>query len=305
MTQSEEFPAEPIPAQPAPAAQPGEPAQLAQLAQPDVLAQPAQFGEPAQPSVEPAPMWAEPTIGTPTQAEYAFPSIGTPMPSPEEQAAAAAKKAKRRRVFAKSAILAIPAIVLVALLVGTGIEAGALSTKATAASTAAKTATSAGGLVPQLHAAQSAAAASILVDPGCVAVESQATATLEDKVTADGNNLATAENGTSFSAFVKSANTYTNDLQTFSTDLQQDAALTNRANLKSAIGAVTGDFGVAISAMQDALAGNLSASTENSLNATGTRIDGDATAVDTLCGGTTLASGSGSSSTSTPGNSTA
>jgi hypothetical protein len=289
MTQSEEIPAEPL------SGLHGEPTEP--------------FGGstgPAETSGEPTLMWTQPVDPTPfpaqAQGEYGFAVPVVPALSPEEQAAAAAKKAKRRMLFAKSTALAVPAVVLVALLVGTSIEAGALSTKITAASTAAKSATAAGGLVAPLHAAQAAAEASILVDAGCLATESQATASLETKLTTDANNLGTAEQGTSLSAFTAASNKYINDLQTFSTDLQQDAALTSRASLKTAIGALTSDFSVAISAMQDALSGNFSTKTENSLDAAATRMDGDATAVDTMCGGDTL-NGGGSGFSSSPSSS--
>lgn len=283
MTQSEEIPAEPIPAQPAPPAQP---------------AQPSEF---PQQSGAPAPMPTEPVYAAPAQAEYPLAAAEIPPLSPEEQAAAAAKKAKRRMLFAKSAVLAVPAVALVSLLVVSSLEASALSTKTTAASTAAKAATAAGGLVPDLHAAQSAAEASILVDAGCVAAESLATGHLETKLLADGKNLDTASNGTSFSAFTIAVNDYVNDLQALSTDLQQDAALSSRASVKTAINTVNSDLRVVISTMQDALAGNFSVSAENKFNAAANRMDGDGTAVDTLCGGSTLEEGGSDSSSSDNG----
>ena len=297
MTQPEETPAEPIPAQPV------------QPAQPFQAPQPTQPFQPPQPSGEPAPAWTQQAAADPNQQpQYAAVPAPAyiPVPSPEERAAAAAKKAKRRGLFAKSAILAVPAIALVSLLVVTSIQANALSTKTTAASTAAKTATAAGGLVAQLHSAQSAAEASILVDAGCVAAESKTTGDLETKLDTDIDTLSTAENGTSYSAFTTAANNYINDLQAISTDLQQDAALTSRASLKSAIGALTADLGVVIAAMQEAMSGSLSTSAENNLDTVSNRMDGDATAVDTMCGGTTLGdTGSGSSSTSGNGTTSA
>ena len=309
MTQSEEFPAEPIPAQPTEPVEPTESVQASEPAQsvpPVQPSGPAQSVPPAQPSGEPAPMWGQPADPAAAQAGYVLAATAAvtagPVLSPEEQAAAAAKKAKRRTLFAKSAILAVPAVALVSLLVVTGIQASSLSTKTTAASTAAKSANAASGLVAQLHAAESAGEASILVDAGCVAAESQATANLENKVEATSNALGTAENGTSLTAFVTAVNNYINSLQAMSTNLQQDAALSSRASVKTALGAVTGDLGVAISAMQSVLAGSLTTSAQNNLNTVLNRMDGDATAVDTMCGGDTLngssnsTSGSGSTS---------
>jgi hypothetical protein len=217
-------------------------------------------------------------------------------PSPEELAAVAAKKAKRRRVFAKTLVLAVPAVALVSLLVVSSTEAGNLSTKTMAASDAAKAANVADGLVAQLRAAQSAADASILVDPGCVAVESKATASLEDKFLSDLDALINAEKGNSYSAFTTAANSYINDLQSLTTTLQQDAALSKRSSFKSAISTLTGDFGVVISAMQSALTGDLTTSAFNSLEAAGNRVEGDSTTIDTLCGGDTLNGGSSGSS---------
>ncbi|HET9169502.1 MAG TPA: hypothetical protein VFN97_08695 [Actinospica sp.] len=237
----------------------------------------------------------------PEPVQFAAP---VPEPSAEELAAAAEKKAKRRRVFAKSAALAVPALALVGLLIGTGIEANAFTTKDNAASTAAKAANVADGLVGQLRAAQSAADASILVDPGCVAAESKTTASLEDKFLTDSDRLLNAEKGTSYSAFMVAANAYVNDLQSLSTNLQQDAALSKRQVFKSAMGTVTGDLGVVISAMQTILAGNVASSTLDSLDAAANRMDGDSTAVDTLCGGDTLTGGSGSSSSGGSGSGT-
>lgn len=267
--------AQPLPTQEAAPAAPAEPV-------------PAQNAVPAQPLVAPAP-----------QPGYAFapaPVPGAvPLPSPEELAAAAARKAKRRGVFVKSAVLAVPAVVLVVLLAATGIQANALSSKTKAASTAAKAATAAGGLAAQLHAAQSAAEASILVDAGCVAVESDATKKFEDKLDADGAGLDKAAGGTSFSAFSAAVSHYINDLQALSTNLQQDAALSKRSIVTSAVGTVNGDLKVVISTMQDLLAGNASTSVLDRFNSTATRMDADATAVDTLCGGSVLNGTSGSS----------
>ena len=292
MTQSEETPAqnpaEPTPAEvPAPAA-PAEPVPAAAAP-----VEPAQAVAPAE-TVQVAAL--VPPAADPTQA--AVPAFA-PVLTPEELAAAAAKKAKRRTVFAKTAALALPAIALVALLAGTGIEANGLTSKTDSASTAAKAANVADGMVAQLRAAQAAADASILVDPGCIAVESKATATFEDKFFNDNTALINAEKGTSYPAFVAAANDYVNDLQRLTTTLQQDAALSKRQVFKSAIGTVTSDLGVVISSMQSTLAGNFSDSTLNSLSAAASRMDGDSTAVDTLCGGTTLTSGSNSSAGST------
>lgn len=270
-------------AAPAPAA---EPAQATENAQPAQFAAPAQ---PAQPFAAPAPTATDPMYAA-TQAGYPLGGApaGFPMLDPEAQAAAAAKKAKRRGIFVKSVVLAVPAVVLIALLAATSIKAGALSTKTNDASTAAKSATTAGKLSTQLHAAQSAAEASILVDPGCVAIESQATQKLGDALVADGNSLDKAASGTSFAAFSAAANHYINDLQALSTDLQQDAALSKRASLNTAVGAVTGDLKVLISSMQALLGGDISTSTENKFDAAANRMNGDATAVDTMCGGSIL-----------------
>jgi hypothetical protein len=155
----------------------------------------------------------------------------------------------------------------------------------------------ANGLVAQLRAAQSAADASILVDPGCTAIESKTTEKLESKLLTDDTNLANAEKGTDYSAFVSALNNYINDIQTISTDMQQDAALSSRSNLKSAVSTFTGDLNVVISAMQSLLAGNYSTTLDNNVNAALNRMDGDGTAVDTICGSTAL-SGTGSSSSS-------
>jgi hypothetical protein len=263
MTQSEETPAEPMPAQ---AAEVG----------------------------EPAPMWAQtpvaaPTWNVPTTTDFAVPSL-------EELAFAGTVKAKRGPLVAKSATLALSAVALVGLLVVTGTQVSDLSTKTSAASTAAKAATSAGGLAAQLRTAQSAAEASILVDTGCVATESSATTAAMTKLVAESNALISAEQGNSVSTFISATDKYINGLQALQTDLQQDAALSHRTSVKTAVAAFTGDLGVVISAMQGALAGNFSTSVQNSVEAAATRLDGDATAVDTLCGGNTLSAGSTSSS---------
>lgn len=277
------------PAQAAEPAQFAAPAPAAEPAQATETAQPAQFAAPAQPFAAPAPTATDPMYAA-TQAGYPLGGApaGFPMLDPEAQAAAAAKKAKRRGIFVKSVVLAVPAVVLIALLAATSIKAGALSTKTNDASTAAKSATTAGKLSTQLHAAQSAAEASILVDPGCVAIESQATQKLGDALVADGNSLDKAASGTSFAAFSAAANHYINDLQALSTDLQQDAALSKRASLNTAVGAVTGDLKVLISSMQALLGGDISTSTENKFDAAANRMNGDATAVDTMCGGSIL-----------------
>jgi len=276
--------------QPTEPAQFAAPAQAAEPAQATETAQPAQFAAPAQPFAAPAPTATDPMYASATQAGYPLAAgpAGFPMPDPEAQAAAAAKKAKRRGIFVKSVVLAVPAVVLIALLAATSIKAGALSTKTNDASTAAKSATTAGKLSTQLHAAQSAAEASILVDPGCVAIESQATEKLGNALVADGNSLDKAASGTSFAAFGAAANHYINDLQALSTDLQQDAALSKRASLNTAVGAVTGDLKVLISSMQALLGGDISTSTENKFDAAANRMNGDATAVDTMCGGSIL-----------------
>jgi hypothetical protein len=274
MTPSEEIPAGPV--QPAPAAPVGhDPAAAAAAA------------APVPPIAQPAPAYT---------AEFGAP--GFPLPGPDEQAAEAkaAKKAKRRTVFAKSAVLAVPALALVALLVGTGLESSSLSNKYSAASTAAKAANVAGGLAAQLHAAQSAADASILVDPGCEAVESKATANELDKFYADTTKLLDAENGNSASAFFSAINKYIDDMQSLSTSLQQDAALSSRPSVKAAVSAVTSDLGVVIAFMQDALAGNYSTSKQDHADAATNRMDADGTALDTVCGGSTLGDTAGSSS---------
>lgn len=223
--------------------------------------------------------------------------------SEEELAAAAAKKAKRRKVVGRTVTLVLPTIALVGLLIGTGTEANSLTSKTNAASDAAKSAHVADGLVAQLRAAQTAADASILVDPGCIAIESKTTANLEDKLIADDNSLYNAEKGTSFSAFTAAANADINDLQSLSTTLQQDGALSKRQAFKSAVSTLTGDLTVVISAMQQAMSGNYSTSSENSLTSAANRMDGDSTVVDTLCGGTTL-NGGGSGSSSSNGSGT-
>lgn len=265
MTQSEEIPADP--AQPAAAAQP-----------------------------EPAATVAQPSYPFGTRMP------GFPVPNPEEQALAAATEAKaarkavRRMLFAKSAALAVPALALVGLMVGTGLEASGLSNKYSAASTAAETANVAGGLAAQLHAAQSAADASILVDPGCVAVESTATANELNKFYGDINTLLDAEKGNSVTAFLSAINKYIDDMQALSTSMQQDAALSSRSAVKSAVGAVTGDLGAVIHFMQDALAGNYSTSSQDGADAATNRIEADGTALDAVCGGSTLGDTAGSSS---------
>jgi hypothetical protein len=318
MTQSEETPAEPIPAQPV---QPTEATEVIQTSEATEVIQTAAATEVIQtaaateviqtaetvqttqptPVLDSAAVPAVPVVPAPGPEQFAAPPLipgqpVVPVPSPEELAAAAAKKAKRRTIFAKSAVLALPAIALVALLVGAGTEASSLSTKNTAASTAAKAANATSGLAAQLHAAQSAADASILVDPGCEAAESKTTLTVMNKFYTDSNTLDKAEAGTDYNAVLSAANTWINDMQTLSTDLQGDAALSSRTSVKSAIGAITGDLGVVISSMQSAISGNFTTSTNNSFIAAANRIDAETTAADTLCGGTTLSSGSTSSS---------
>jgi hypothetical protein len=291
MSQSEEVPAD----QPIEPTQPIEQSQTTEPTQPIEVA--ARTAEPTQP-VQPAPAWAQPEgAATAATAEAGVVLTAVP-PTPEELAAAeakAAKKSKRRMVFAKTAVLAVPALALVGLLIVTGSEANKLTTQTTAASNAAKTATSAEGLVAQLRLAESAGQASILVDAGCVAAESQATAGYENKLITDGESLAKAANGTSLSAFTDAANRYIDDVQALQTNLQQDAALSTRASVKSTIGAVTSDLGTMVSTLQDELDGSDSTSAENNYSAAAGRMDGDATAVDTMCGGTTLQDGSSSS----------
>lgn len=327
MTQPEEFPAEPVPSQPVPfqpaeAPQPPQmPAEWAQQAQAPQQ-QPAGWGQ-QPPAPQPQPGWGQqPPVpqqqpaagwGQPPQAPQPDPSqvqawpqpvdpaamqagqvaafAYTPMPSPEEQAAAAAKKAKRRSIFAKSAILAVPAVALVALLVGTSVEYSAFTSKHNDAATAAKSANQAGNLAAPLKEAESAAQSSILVDAGCVAVESQATTDFETKVGKDDDALAKAENGSSISAYLSAVDKYVSDLQAFSTALQQDGALSSRSSVKSAVDTVAKDLGVFISTMQAAESGNLSNSALDRLDSTVSRMDGDTTAVDSMCGGTILNGG--------------
>lgn len=250
----------------------------------------------AQPG-EPVPMRADSPAAAPTEDDPA--TGGVTMPSPHEQAVAEAGngngKAKTRALLAKYTTLVALAAALVGLLVVTSLQVVDLSTKTSAASAAAKAATSAGGMAAQLRTAQSAAEASILVDAGCTATESPATTDAITKVVAEGSALISAEKGTSLNAFISAADKYINGLQVLSTDLQQDASLSRRASVKTAVTAVVGDLDVTISAMQDALAGNFGTSEQNNLGAAATRIGGDATAVDTLCGGDTLSTGSNSS----------
>jgi len=296
MTQSEEFPAEPVPTEPQPVPSRPVPAQPAAEAPqvPAEWAQQAPAEAQPQPGSAPVQTWPQPVDPAAQGGQVA--AFGyTPMPSPEELAAAAAKKAKRRAVFAKSAIIAVPAIVLVALLAGTSIEAGAYTSKSNAAATAAKAATAASGLSDPLTEANAAAQGSILVDGGCVAVESQATTNFETKLYKDSDNLDKTVNGSSLTAYIKAVDTYIHDLQAFSTGLQQDAALSKRDTVKTAVGLVSKDIGVIISAMQAAESGDFSNSVFNRLDATANRIDGDSTAVDTMCGGTILDGGGGSS----------
>lgn len=340
MTQPEETPAEPVPAQPTEpeqsaqstqptqpteaaqpeqpaeptqpldAAQPAEPEQAAQAQpEPQLQAQPQeQPADSAQPSAETVVVWAQPADPNPAQGEFAPAAPDVPVLSPEEQAAAvaaaAAKKAKRRGVFAKSAILAVPAVLLVALLVGAGIEVSGLSTKTDDASTAAKSAVAAAGLTTQLHAAESAAQASILVDPGCVAIEGSNTSQLESKLIDDVTALDKAANGTDYDTFVSASDTYINDLQSLSTSLQQDAALSKRSSLQSTVASFTGDLKILISTSQELMDGDTSNSVLNTVDNTATKMAGDATAVDTMCGGDTLDgpnafSGGGNSGSST------
>jgi hypothetical protein len=292
MTQPDEIPGQPAPSQPA---EPVQPAQYSAV--PDPIESAPQSASVPQPDYFPAVAGQAPLPGPGPEAE--------PEPDPyseELAAAAAAKKARRRGIFAKSAVLAVPALVLVALLVATGLQASDLSNKTAAASTAAEAATAADALAGQLHAAESAAEASILVDAGCVAVESEPMQQVENKLVADGNSLDKASAGTSFSAFATAANHYINDLQTFSTDLQQDAALSKRASVTTAVGSVTSDLKVVISTMQDLLGGEFSDSVMSKFNAAANRMDGDATAVDAMCGGSTLNGSSGSSVGSGSGN---
>ena len=299
MTQPQEFPAEPVPNQPAPEA-PQASAGWAQQAAPAPV--PQQSGAwPQQPQPQPgtAPVqaWPQPVDPAaaqtgqmqmmPPPAAFGF----APMPSPEEQAAAAEKKAKRRSVIGKSVIIAVPAVLLIALLAGTSVEASAYTSKTNDASTAAKAATAAGGLVTPLKGADSAAQNSILVDAGCVAVESQATTDLENKLEKDSENLDNLPSSASLNALLSATDKYLHDLQAFSTALGQDAALSKRSTVKTAIGQVSKDLGVVISAMQEIESGNFSDSTFSHLETTGNRIDGDSTAVDTMCGGTILNGG--------------
>lgn len=261
----------------------------------EVPAEPVQPGEELAPSNAPAPMWVQPSAPASAPADYFISPPGIPILSPQEQVAVAARKAKRRTLFAKSAILAVPGVVLVSLLIVTGLQVSALSTKTASASTAAASANAAAALAAQLRAAESAAEDSILVDAGCVAVESPATSDVEDKLSAATDALAEAEDGNDFGDFSAAADDYVNALQSLSTDLQQDAALSKRAAVKTAIGTVTSDLRVVIATMQDDLAGDFSTSAEDRFNAVANRLDGDATAVDTLCGGSTLDGGPSSS----------
>jgi hypothetical protein len=297
------------PTQPIAPAQPTEPTQQLQPAAPAtgsgplVPPPPAPLVAPA-PVPAPAPAWGQPAPVDPALQGVAVVGAvpGVPVLSPEEQAAVEAKKAKRRMLFAKTAVLAVPAIALVGLLIGTSVETSALTNKTNTASTAAKAANAAKDLVTQLRAAQSAADASILVDPGCVAIESKATASLETKWLADLDNLIKVEGGTDYSALDAALGTYISDLQALSTAIQQDAALSTRPSLKTTVSSFTGDLGVQISTLQTERAGGYSTALSNSYTSAVDRMDSDGTAVDTLCGGSTL-NGTGSSSSSS-GNST-
>lgn len=306
MTQSEETPAQPPTTETQQAAPPAEPDPIPEQRTPEEAAPPAEPDPiPEQRTPAEAALPAEPDP-IPAQATQSLPPVSAPIefavtatdfgaPGALEQAPAEAGTSNRRTLLAKSAALAVPAIALVGLLVVTGLQVSSLSAKTSAASTAAKAATSAGPLADQLRAAQSAAQASILVDAGCVATESDATATAITNLSTATNALLTAEKGDNLGAFLSAAEKYINSLQTFSTDLQQDAALSHRTSVTSAITAVVNDLHVVISAMQGALAGDFSTSTQHSLDAAATRVDGDTTAVDTLCGGHTLSASSSSS----------
>ncbi|WP_034263352.1 hypothetical protein [Actinospica robiniae] len=283
MTQPEEFPAEPAPAQPA---QPAQPAETPQPPVPAEWAQQAQAPQ-QQPDAAQVQAWPQPVDPAVQAAAFAY----TQMPSPEEQAAAAAKKAKRRSVFAKSAILAVPALALVALLVGTSVESSSFTSKHNDATAAAKAADQGGNLAAPLKAAESAAQNSILVDAGCVAVESQATTDFETKVGKDDDALAKADQGNSISAYLAAVDKYVSDLQGFSTALEQDGALSSRSSVKAAVDTVAKDLGVFISTMQAAETGNLSNNALNQLDSAVSRMDADTTAVDSMCGGTILNGG--------------
>lgn len=298
MTQPEQFPAEPVPSQPA-AETPQAPAGWAQQAPTDAPQVPQQSGawprQQPQPGAAPVQAWpqqVDPAAAQAGQMQMQMPAaFYPPMPSPEEQAAIAAKKAKRRNVIGKSVIIAVPAVLLVALLAGTSMEASAYTSKSNDASTAAKAANAAGGVVAPVKAADTAAQSSILVDAGCVAVESKATTDLENKLEKDSQNLDNLPTSASLSALLSATDKYLHDLQAFSTALQQDAALSKRLTVKTAVGTVSKDLGVVISAMQDLESGNYTSSTFSHLESTANRIDGDSTAVDTMCGGTTLNGG--------------
>ena len=124
-----------------------------------------------------------------------------------------------------------------------------------------------------------------------MAVESQATKDFETKIGKDDDALAKADEGTSLSAYFSAVDKYVTDLQAFSTALQQDGALSSRSSVKSALATVSKDLGVLISTMQQAETGNVSQSALDKFDTTVSRMDGDTTAVDSMCGGTTLNDG--------------
>lgn len=254
----------------------------------------------------PAPGSGLPADTASAQAQYAAPAEA-PILSPEEQAAeeqaaderAAEEKARRRRLFARTASLAVPGVLLVALLAGTGVEFASLSSKNTAASTAAKSANVVSGMASQLTVADSAAQESILVDPGCLAAESQTSDDLVSKLSADNEAMSKAVNGGSVDAFVSAVRQGIDDEQGIVTDLQQDAALSSRANVKSTIGSFIGDLHEIITDEQSLIGPGLTESRVDTLvgnlDSSISRAQTDGTAVDNLCGGGAL-EGEGSSS---------
>jgi succinyl-CoA synthetase beta subunit len=122
------------------------------------------------------------------------------------------------------------------------------------------------------------AARSPAADPGCLAAENDAR-TLTSKITADDNAISRdSGNATAERADI---NRFITDMQTLQTELSAAQAEAHHQSVQAKIGAMSTDLGIVVSDLQAIQRGDTGKVSQ--LDAAAGRLQGDGSAIDSIC----------------------
>ncbi len=122
------------------------------------------------------------------------------------------------------------------------------------------------------------AAGSPAADPGCLAAENDAR-TLTSKITADDNAISRDEGNAS--AEKADINRFIADMQTLQSELNAAQAEAHHQSVQAKIGAMSTDLGIVVSDLKAVQRGDTSKVSQ--LDAAAGRLQGDGSAIDSIC----------------------